>query len=172
LAILLRMHGLDYWPAAAAAAALLGFLPLNFPRAATFMGDSGSLLVGFVVAANLALIIAAAPGLVINAAIIVFYPIFDLALGIVRRLINQRPIFEGDRLHSYDQLDRLVGNKTTTTLITYLVSCSLVVIAVGASYFNERINIVIGACVLALIGIPAYLLGWMKWQPEMEVRSS
>lgn len=83
----------------------LGFLFFNFNPASIFMGDSGSLLLGFNVAAIM-ILFGDAPswrGLA-GCGLIFGFPILDTALAITRRWLNRRPLFLGDRSHIYDQL--------------------------------------------------------------------
>jgi UDP-GlcNAc:undecaprenyl-phosphate GlcNAc-1-phosphate transferase len=92
--------------AGALAGALAGFLPYNFNPARVFLGDSGALPVGFVLAA-----IAVKSSIKASAAIAVAVPllalalpILDVALAVVRRLVRRRPVFEGDRDHIHHRL--------------------------------------------------------------------
>lgn len=83
----------------------LGFLCFNFNPASIFMGDSGSLLLGYNVAAILVLLGDAASFRWLVAGTVMFgFPILDTTLAIVRRWKNGRPLFIGDRSHLYDQL--------------------------------------------------------------------
>jgi UDP-GlcNAc:undecaprenyl-phosphate GlcNAc-1-phosphate transferase len=105
-----REGGLVAWPLALVVCAglmgaCLGFLRHNFHPASIFMGDSGSLLLGFNVAVLIVLLVDQASwrGLVCSVAAFGF-PVFDTALAIARRRLNGRPLFVGDRSHFYDQL--------------------------------------------------------------------
>jgi len=85
--------------------AVLGFLPYNIPPASIFMGDAGSMLLGFFVATMMAMFCAEGSPRWLLAAMVVFaLPIFDTSLAVVRRLVSGKPIFAGDRSHLYDQL--------------------------------------------------------------------
>ncbi len=89
----------------ALAGAVLGFLPYNIPPASIFMGDAGSMLLGFFVATMMAMFCAEGSPRWLLAAMVVFaLPIFDTSLAVVRRLVSGKPIFAGDRSHLYDQL--------------------------------------------------------------------
>lgn len=136
LSILAVTHGLSFWPASAFAAAILGFFPLNFPRARTFMGDSGSMLLGYLLVVNLAALAFANPWLLFNGALIVFFPLFDLVLGIVRRFLNHQPIFAGDRYHSYDHLGRVVGSKLVAATVIFCISALLTTAGIVLSFLG------------------------------------
>ncbi len=85
--------------------AVLGFLPYNVPPASIFMGDAGSMLLGFFVATMMAMFCREGTLRWLLAAMVVFaLPILDTGLAVVRRFISGKPIFTGDRSHLYDQL--------------------------------------------------------------------
>ena len=91
--------------------ACLGFLFYNFNPASIFMGDSGSLLLGFNVAVILIRFAEQSSLRWFAGALVVFgFPIFDTALAIARRMLNGKPLFVGDRSHFYDQVrDRKIS---------------------------------------------------------------
>ncbi|HEY8259104.1 MAG TPA: MraY family glycosyltransferase [Gemmatimonadales bacterium] len=81
--------------------ALLGFLPYNFNPARIFLGDSGSLFVGFMLAV-LSVHGALKSATAVLVAVPLFalaVPLFDLSLSIVRRWLRGVPIFVGDTRH-------------------------------------------------------------------------
>ena len=85
-------------------AALLGFLPYNFHVASIFLGDAGSGLIGFIVGL-LATFTIIKPFDVLSAIgvfLVIGLPIFDIILAVARRLKNRKPLFSGDRSHTYD----------------------------------------------------------------------
>jgi len=97
------------WPvlaiSGAAFGASLAFLCFNLPPASMFMGDSGSLLLGFNVAVLMILMTEGGSWRGLAGALLIFgFPIFDTALAIARRGLNGRPLLVGDRSHFYDQL--------------------------------------------------------------------
>jgi len=91
--------------------ALLGFLPHNWPRARIFLGDGGSLVVGFLVGAGALAIFAgtaSTPGIVGILAAVSFLalPLLDTAVVTVSRLIRGQPPWVGDRNHLSHRLHR------------------------------------------------------------------
>ena len=94
--------------ATALGGALLGFLRYNFAPASIFLGDSGSLFVGFALAA-----IAVRGSMKSSAAIAVVAPLLalavplvDAAIAILRRLISGRRLFEADGDHIHHRMIR------------------------------------------------------------------
>ncbi|HKQ49165.1 MAG TPA: MraY family glycosyltransferase [Phycisphaerae bacterium] len=91
--------------------ACLGFLFFNSHPASIFMGDSGSLLLGYSTAVVMILLMEHPTCRTqpswrwFDGALIAFaVPVLDTGLAIGRRWINHRPLFTGDRSHLYDQL--------------------------------------------------------------------
>ncbi|PKF68236.1 MraY family glycosyltransferase [Corynebacterium mastitidis] len=138
------------YPPAIIAAGLVGicagFLPHNFEPSRIFMGDSGSMLIGLLLAAastsasgkiNMSLYGAVdvlalmSPLIVVLAA--VFVPVLDLVMAVVRRLSKGRSPFSADRLHLHHRLLSLGHTHRRTVLVLYLwVS----VVAFGAVSFS------------------------------------
>jgi UDP-GlcNAc:undecaprenyl-phosphate GlcNAc-1-phosphate transferase len=90
----------------ALAGAILGFLRYNFNPATIFLGDSGSLFIGFVLSALALEGAQKAPTIVAVAIPVVSFglPILETALSIVRRLISGRPVFTADAEHIHHKL--------------------------------------------------------------------
>lgn len=90
----------------ALAGAILGFLRYNFNPATIFLGDSGSLFIGFLLSALALKGAQKAPTIVAIAIPVVSFglPILETALSIVRRLISGRPVFTADREHIHHKL--------------------------------------------------------------------
>lgn len=104
--------------------AALGFLPWNFNPAKIFMGDAGSVLLGFN-CGMLMLLFAERPGVLrwfLGALVIFALPVFDTALAMFRRWRAGRSIFEGDRSHFYDQLVQRGLSVRQTVLVCYALA--------------------------------------------------
>ncbi len=124
----------------------LGFLPHNFEPSRIFMGDSGSMLIGLLLAAastsasgkiNMSLygtadiVALMSPVIVVVAA--VFVPVLDLVLAVVRRLARGTSPFSADKMHLHHRLLSLGHTHRRTVLVLYLwVS----VVAFGAVSFS------------------------------------
>lgn len=96
-------RGLDSLPPLLLAAALAGFLLLNWHPARVFLGDGGSYLTGLVLA-HLILGSGTSTGEVLVALGLLGVFAVDLVASIARRLLSGGRLFEGDRRHLYDQL--------------------------------------------------------------------
>ncbi len=144
----------------AMAGAVFGFLPYNIPPASIFMGDAGSMLLGFFVAAMMAMFCQEGSARWFVAACVVFaLPILDTALAVVRRLLGRKNIFTGDRSHLYDQLvDRGMTVKQVVALFYVLAAGAAVVGVVMSIYVRLRYAVVIYAVLLAVIWTIFYKL--------------
>ncbi len=116
-----------------------GFLPFNFYPARTFMGDSGSNFLGFVLAclAVIGLVKSTTFLSLLVPVVILGIPISDTLFAIVRRVYNRQPVFLPDKNHLHHRL-----------------------MAMGFSHPRSVLLIYTGA---ALFGLIAILMGWFGW---------
>ncbi|MDR1135196.1 MAG: undecaprenyl/decaprenyl-phosphate alpha-N-acetylglucosaminyl 1-phosphate transferase [Clostridiales Family XIII bacterium] len=117
---------------AALAGGAIGFLPYNFHPAKIFMGDGGSLFLGFMLASvsiigpvKSATVIA-----IIVPVLVLGVPIFDTGFAIMRRLLNGRPIMEADKGHLHHRLMAAGMGQKRSVLTLYGVSGIMGVTAV------------------------------------------
>ncbi len=113
--------------AAALSGSTLGFLPYNFNPARIFMGDGGSMFIGYVLAA-----IAMQGTLKSTAAIALLIPflalglpMFDAFFSVLRRAANGRPIYEADGGHLHHRLLRLGMTQRQVVISMYMGSLLL-----------------------------------------------
>lgn len=106
------------------AGAILGFLRYNFNPATIFLGDCGSLFIGFVLSALALAGAQKAPTVVAVAIPVVSFglPILETTISILRRLISGRPIFTGDREHIHHKLLQLGLSHRQVVITLYGVS--------------------------------------------------
>jgi UDP-GlcNAc:undecaprenyl-phosphate GlcNAc-1-phosphate transferase len=102
------------------AGSILGFLPYNFSPASIFLGDSGSLYIGFLLSAlGLAGSQKAQTMVAVAIPVICFgLPILDVGLALVRRFMNGKPLSWGDREHIHHKLlDRGLSQRKAVLLL-------------------------------------------------------
>ncbi|MEW5785699.1 MAG: MraY family glycosyltransferase [Bacillota bacterium] len=112
--------------------AFLGFLPYNFNPARIFLGDTGSMLLGYLLA-SLHLFAITEPfssSLVLGSAFIFAFPAVDVTYAICRRLKNRRSIFGADQGHIHHLLRRLGLSVRRAVLLLYAVSIFCAALAV------------------------------------------
>ena len=112
---------------ALAAGAMAGFLWFNFKPARIFMGDSGSLFIGFLLAATSILDVprvSDAPTSVLAPALVLAIPIFDTLFVSVTRRLRGQPISQGGTDHSSHRLVRLGLEERRAVLLLYGLSAA------------------------------------------------
>ncbi|MGH3623345.1 MAG: glycosyltransferase family 4 protein [Sciscionella sp.] len=135
--------------AATLAGSCFGFLPHNFQPARIFMGDSGSMLIGLMLAASvtsasghlsynqfgagdaLALL---SPLLVVAA--VLFVPLLDLLMAVVRRTRRGESPFSADKMHLHHRLLEIGHSQRRAVLLIYLWAALLAFGAVALTAFN------------------------------------
>jgi UDP-GlcNAc:undecaprenyl-phosphate GlcNAc-1-phosphate transferase len=142
----------------ALAGASLGFLKHNFPRASIFMGDTGSLVIGFVLSSTAVLGSWSTRFLTTSLAmpiVILAYPIFDTTLVTVMRLKEGRSIFQGGKDHSSHRLALLGRKKWRAVIMIYLIC-----ILLGASaLLIQRLSLRAAIWVMTAIALSLFLFG-------------
>jgi UDP-GlcNAc:undecaprenyl-phosphate GlcNAc-1-phosphate transferase len=138
--------------AATLAGACLGFLPHNFNPARIFMGDSGSMLIGLMLAAattsasgklnygSLAasdLLALLSPLLVVAA--VLFVPMLDLLMAVVRRTRRGESPFSADKMHLHHRLLEIGHSQRRAVLLIYLWAGVLAFGAVALTLFDVRV---------------------------------
>jgi UDP-GlcNAc:undecaprenyl-phosphate GlcNAc-1-phosphate transferase len=109
------------------AGAILGFLRFNFNPATIFLGDSGSLFIGFMLSA-LALAGASKSTTVVAVAIPVVsfgLPILETVISVLRRFLSGQPVFAADREHIHHKLLERGLSQRQSVIILYAVSAAL-----------------------------------------------
>jgi UDP-GlcNAc:undecaprenyl-phosphate GlcNAc-1-phosphate transferase len=145
-------------------AAIAGFLPFNFYPAKTFMGDSGSNFLGFVLGC-LAIIGTAKSAALISLFIpivILAIPIFDTFFAIIRRVHNKAPIFLPDRDHLHHRLMALGMSHCRSVLIIYSVSAFFSTVAIVITFVSSSKANVMLALLLLLVVLAAYKIGLLS----------
>lgn len=112
--------------------ALVGFLPYNLHPAKIFLGDSGALLLGFVIGVN-ALSTShevAGVGAIVAPLLALGLPLIELALTASRRILRAMPIFAADRDHIHHRLLRFGFDHRSAVLLLYSVGAGFCVVAI------------------------------------------
>ncbi len=108
----------------ALAGAILGFLRFNFNPATIFLGDCGSLFIGFMLSALAIEGAQKAPTIIAVAIPVVSFglPILETTLSVLRRLISGRPVFTADREHIHHKLLQRGLSHRQVVIVLYAVS--------------------------------------------------
>jgi UDP-GlcNAc:undecaprenyl-phosphate GlcNAc-1-phosphate transferase len=139
-----------------------GFLPFNRYPAKIFMGDAGSMLLGFMVASLMLLFAEGIPRWWMASVVVFGLPILDTAVALVRRLLNHRPLFVSDRGHIYDQMiDRGIPLKKTV-IICYALAGLYAVIGLVMSQIRTRYAAGVYVLVFLISGLIVWKKGYLK----------
>ncbi|MEW5897948.1 MAG: MraY family glycosyltransferase [Bacillota bacterium] len=126
------------WLALLLAAILLAFLRYNFYPARIFLGDSGAMLLGFLLAAVsvLGLTKSVTAVSVFVPLVILGIPLTDTAFAILRRYHRRRPIFQPDRGHLHHLLLTMGFSHRQAVLVVYGISAVLGVSAIAINLIS------------------------------------
>jgi len=104
--------------------AALGFLPYNFNPAKIFMGDTGSLFLGFMLAVfSIRGVMKTVTAITLVVMIFALgIPILDTAFAIIRRMLNKQPIMKADKGHVHHRLLEKGFSQRQVALILYVIS--------------------------------------------------
>lgn len=146
---------------AALAGAAFGFLFFNFNPASIFMGDSGALFLGFMLAgiSVIGAVKCAATIALVVPILALGLPILDTAFAIVRRYRGGVPIFRPDKGHLHHRLLGLGFTQRQAVLLMYVISALLGLSAVALTEVSSQIAIFILLIVIVSILYGAKKLG-------------
>ena len=133
----------------ALAGAACGFLRYNFNPAKIFMGDTGSMLLGYTMAAISVMgsVKTAATVALVVPVIVLGLPILDTLFAIVRRRINGRPVFQPDKGHLHHRLLAMGLTQKQAVLLMYAITALLGCVSIVAA----KANFVIGVLLVLVI---------------------
>jgi UDP-GlcNAc:undecaprenyl-phosphate/decaprenyl-phosphate GlcNAc-1-phosphate transferase len=148
--------------AALVAGACLGFLPFNFNPAKIFMGDTGALFLGFMLAAisiegvmkSVAAIAVIAPILILGV------PIFDTTFAIFRRLLNGQSVAAADKGHLHHRLLNKGFSQKKSVLILYGMSAIFGIFAILIAGANNKQSVYLAMAMMIIAVLVAIRLGF------------
>ncbi len=155
--------------AALTAGGALGFLRHGFPPASSFMGDTGSNLLGYLLGA-----IAVQGALKTNAVVALFFPLLILAVPILdtgfviaKRIKYRRPIYRADRWHFHHRMANIGFSQRRTLAYLYGWAGVMAGLALALRFvpysddhgnFDPLWTAVMGVCLLAVVAASFYLV--------------
>ena len=150
--ILNRIGGLDVIISLIMLGATLGFLVHNFPPAKIFMGDSGSLFLGFMISviALLGYKVTTFTSLIVPIVILAI-PIFDTIFAILRRLLKGQNIGVADKEHFHHQLLKMRYSQTKSILIIYAIDIAFAAVSIFYILGDNQVAIAIYIVLMILL---------------------
>jgi UDP-GlcNAc:undecaprenyl-phosphate/decaprenyl-phosphate GlcNAc-1-phosphate transferase len=140
--------------------AVLGFLPYNFNPASIFMGDTGSMFLGYICGTMMLLF--AQNGIVrwFMASVVIFgLPLLDTLLAIVRRKLNGRPIFSPDSNHFHHFLIRRGFSVRRAVLLCYGLAAMFVTFALLIVVIQTRLAMGVYLVLFGYLIVSAFKMG-------------
>jgi UDP-GlcNAc:undecaprenyl-phosphate GlcNAc-1-phosphate transferase len=144
---------------------LTGFLFFNFNPAKVFMGDCGSLFIGFTIAAASVMCVsksAAVVGLALPA-LALGIPIFDTLFSMLRRFLERRSLFAPDRSHFHHRLLEMGLNQRRAVTMIYLATAAAAGLGLFMMIGNGIGPLIIFGVVLCLIVVLFRVVGAFGW---------
>lgn len=157
----------------ALAGACIGFLPFNFNPAKIFMGDTGSMFLGYMLSSLsimglfkfYTVISFAVPFLILG------LPIFDTANAIVRRIASGKSPMSPDRGHVHHKLIDMGFNQKQAVAILYAISGTLGLTAVVLTSSGEIKAMVLLAAIILIVLIAALIIYGSAHFPKSDIES-
>lgn len=120
----------------------LAFLKYNFFPAKIFMGDTGSLFLGFLIAAVSITGNSQFKGItaitILIPLVALFFPLADILWAIIRRLKNKKHIFQADKEHIHHKLLGLGLSQKSVALLVYFLTFLFGLVAFGFSFAPKQ----------------------------------
>ncbi len=133
----------------------LGFLPHNFNPAVIFLGDCGSMLLGYcTIIIILTLGDQGQTNLVIAGLVIYSVPLLDTALAIIRRKLSGKKISDADDQHLHHMLKRALGVKGAV-LVLYTMGIGFAFLGIALTLGKARITYAVTIVFVLFIGVTA-----------------
>ena len=147
------------------AGAVLGFLFYNFNPATIFMGDTGSMFLGFVLATTAiqtnhkssTAVALAVPIIALGV------PIADTLLAVVRRALRGAPIFSADRGHIHHRLLALGLSQRQAVIVLYAACAGLGAVALAMSFASRVQAVWYLTGLFAVAAVALWKLGYFRW---------
>lgn len=147
--------------------ACLGFLRFNFHPASIFLGDAGSLFLGFSIAAlsvagNAQFKGATALTLLIPIIVLTF-PLMDTVHAVFRRLKKPDSIFRADKKHLHHQMLEIGLSYKTVVYLGYFITCLFGLISVGFLLLDRKVLF----SIIVIIGIVVFIIFYQIIKREL-----
>src|SRR5437868_1278734 len=163
------------WYTLALGGALLGFLRYNFPPAKIFLGDSGSLVVGFLLAV-LTVKGSTRPDQSVYALAPIFalsFPLLDTGIAMMRRWLRGTPLSRADARHIHHQLRALGLSPRKAVIVIYVESAVVAVLGLCVTFAPPEFTVAVAAIGAAILFfIMVYGVRWLEYHEFLEASAS
>jgi len=168
----LNYDGLRVIMALALLGGILGFVPYNFNPASIFMGDAGSMFLGYCCAVMMILVGEYTdPKWFLASTVMFALPVLDTALAFARRWVNRRPLFSADRHHFHHQLVARGYTVKQAVLINYGMAIFFVISGAVVVFMRTRYAVAFYMVIFGSLVVAAYKMGMVHEQTRVVTRS-
>ncbi len=149
------------------AGACLGFLPYNFAPARIFLGDTGSMFIGFTLAciAMHSFFKGTTATLVIVPIVLFGLPLFDTTSVILGRLHRHQPLFEADKTHVHHRLLLMGLNHRQAACTLYAITIFLGGLALVLNWKDAPGNLLLGFAFVLVMALA--FVTWSAWKKHI-----
>jgi UDP-GlcNAc:undecaprenyl-phosphate GlcNAc-1-phosphate transferase len=158
----------------ASAGGVLGFLPFNLPRASAYLGDSGALLLGFILG-SLSIRASTGPTEAVFIAVPIValgFPVLDTSLAVLRRVLDRRNPFLGDLDHIHHRLERIGFGPWGLLMVLYTITVLFSAAAIILHYVqNVAVEAAVFVAFAALVVVILTQLGYIfsLWNSHLAI---
>lgn len=140
--------------------AVLGFIPYNFNPASIFMGDTGSMLLGYTCGVLIVLMGQGQHPKWFLASMVMFaLPVLDTALAFARRWVNGRPLFSADKFHIHHQFVSRGFSVKQTVILMYGMAIGFAVLGSLIVFLRTRYAVAFWMVIFGCLLVAAYKMG-------------
>jgi UDP-GlcNAc:undecaprenyl-phosphate/decaprenyl-phosphate GlcNAc-1-phosphate transferase len=150
---------------------VLGFVPYNFNPASIFMGDTGSMFLGFTCALMIILMGEVASKWFLAAMVMFALPILDTSLAFARRWVNRRPIFSADKHHFHHQLVARGLTVRKAVILSYALAIFFVLCGTSIIFMRTRYAIGFYLVIFCSLIVAAYKMGMVHERPTQRLET-
>ena len=138
---------------------VLAFVPFNFNPASIFMGDTGSMFLGFTCGLMIILLAEVHSRWLLAALVMFSVPILDTSLAFARRYVNKRPIFSADKHHLHHQLVGRGFSVKQAVILSYALAIGFVILGAAIVFIRTRYAVGAYLVIFGSIIVAAYKMG-------------
>lgn len=144
---------------------ILAFVPYNFNPASIFMGDTGSMFLGFSLAVLILEMAKLDTRWLLSSMVMFALPVLDTALAITRRIVNKRPIFAADKQHFHHQLVTRGLTVRRAVITAYGLAIAFTVMGGLIVFLRTRYALAAYVVIFGSIIVAAYKMGMVHERP-------
>ena len=145
--------------------AALAFVAFNFNPASIFMGDAGSMFLGFLCATLILLIGKVEAKWLLGGLVMFSLPVLDTLLAFARRYLAGRPFFSPDKFHFHHQLVARGMSVRRAVLVSYALSVFFVALGSAIVFLRTRYAAAVYLVIFGWIVVAAYKMGMVHERP-------